>query len=356
MDSRELVKSFIKISLLILIIYLTYELRLGILYLFISLILTLIVSPVNKLFLNRVKVGNTFSSLISISVLISFFSLLIGLFVPVLTKQGNSLSLLNTKEFRGNLEAIVVSVTDYFESQQLSILEFISDLNIMSEVDFSFVTKLFNSIISQIGSLSIGILSVLFITFFLLKDGNKLLSSLLNLLPVKERGKINLSLSKIENLLSRYFTGVLLQITILFIFYLILLLVLGIENSFAIAFICAILNIIPYLGPIISIILMIILSVNSNLDSFIVNDFIYNSIYLFLGFSFIQLIDNFFLQPYIFSSSIKSHPLEVFIVILSSGLLFGVLGLIIAIPFYTSSKVVFLSFFDIKKIISDFIK
>ena len=356
MDSRELVKSFIKISLLILIIYLTYELRLGILYLFISLILTLIVSPVNKLFLNRVKVGNTFSSLISISVLISFFSLLIGLFVPILTKQGNSLSLLNTKEFRGNLEAIVVSVTDYFESQQLSVLEFISDLNIMSEVDFSFVTKLFNSIISQIGSLSIGILSVLFITFFLLKDGNKLLSSLLNLLPVKERGKINLSLSKIENLLSRYFTGVLLQITILFIFYLILLLVLGIENSFAIAFICAILNIIPYLGPIISIILMIILSVNSNLDSFIVNDFIYNSIYLFLGFSFIQLIDNFFLQPYIFSSSIKSHPLEVFIVILSSGLLFGVLGLIIAIPFYTSLKVVFLSFFDIRKIISDFIK
>ena len=356
MDSRELVKSFIKISLLILIIYLTYELRLGILYLFISLILTLIVSPVNKLFLNRVKVGNTFSSLISISVLISFFSLLIGLFVPVLIKQGNSLSLLNTKEFRGNLEAIVVSVTDYFESQQLSILEFISDLNIMSEVDFSFVTKLFNSIISQIGSLSIGILSVLFITFFLLKDGNKLLSSLLNLLPVKERGKINLSLSKIENLLSRYFTGVLLQITILFIFYLILLLVLGIENSFAIAFICAILNIIPYLGPIISIILMIILSVTSNLDSFIVNDFIYNSIYLFLGFSFIQLIDNFFLQPYIFSSSIKSHPLEVFIVILSSGLLFGVLGLIIAIPFYTSLKVVFLSFFDIRKIISDFIK
>ncbi len=356
MDSRELVKSFIKISLLMLIIYLIYELRLGILYLFISLILTLIVSPVNKLFLNRVKVGKTFSSLISISVLISFFSLLIGLFVPILTKQGNSLSLLNTKEFRGNLEAIVVSVTDYFESQQLSILEFISDLNIMSEVDFSFVTKLFNSIISQIGSLSIGILSVLFITFFLLKDGNKLLSSLLNLLPVKERGKINLSLSKIENLLSRYFTGVLLQITILFIFYLILLLVLGIENSFAIAFICAILNIIPYLGPIISIILMIILSVNSNLDSFIVNDFIYNSIYLFLGFSFIQLIDNFFLQPYIFSSSIKSHPLEVFIVILSSGLLFGILGLIIAIPFYTSFKVVFLSFFDIRKIISDFIK
>lgn len=349
MNSKELVKSFIKISVIILMIYLLFQLRLGILYIFISLILTLIVSPINKLFLNRFKTGKTISSLISISVLISSFSLLVGLFVPILTKQGKNLSLLNTKKFRGNLEAIVKSVTDYFESQQLSILEFITDLNIMSEVDLSFVTELFNSIISKVGSLSIGILSVLFITFFLIKDGNKIFISLVDLFPNKERKKINLSFVKIENLLSRYFTGVLLQITILFIFYIILLLILGVENSFAIAFICAILNIIPYLGPVISIILMIILSVTNNLDSFIVNDFIYNSVYLFLGFSLIQLIDNFILQPYIFSSSIKSHPLEVFIVIIFSGILFGILGLIIAIPLYTSLKVVISSFLILKK-------
>ena len=356
MDSKELVKSFIKISAIILTIYLLFQLRLGILYIFISLILTLIISPINKLFLNRFKIGKTISSLISISFLISSFSLLVGLFVPILTKQGKNLSLLNTKEFRGNLEAIVKSVTDYFESQQLSVLEFITDLNIMSEVDFSFVSELFNSIISKIGSLSIGILSVLFITFFLIKDGNKIFISLVDLFPKKEQKKINLSFAKIENLLSRYFTGVLLQITILFIFYIILLLMLGVENSFAIAFICAILNIIPYLGPIISIILMIVLSVTNNLDSFIVNDFIYNSVYLFLGFSLIQLIDNFILQPYIFSSSIKSHPLEVFIVIIFSGILFGILGLIIAIPLYTSLKVVISSFFNIKKMISNSIK
>ena len=356
MDSKELVKSFIKISAIILLIYLLFQLRLGILYIFISLILTLIVSPINKLFLNRFKIGKTISSLISISVLIAFFSLLIGLFVPILTKQGKNLSLLNTKEFRGKLEAIVKSVTDYFESQQLSFLEFITDLNIMSEVDFSFVTELFNSIISQIGSVSIGVLSVLFITFFLIKDGNKIFINLVGLFPNKERKKINLSFSKIENLLSRYFTGVLLQIIILFIFYIILLLILGVENSFAIAFICAILNIIPYLGPVISIILMIMLSVTNNLDSFAVNDFIYNSAYLFIGFSLIQLIDNFILQPYIFSSSIKSHPLEVFIVIIFSGLLFGIFGLIIAIPVYTTLKVIYGSFYDTKKLLLDLFK
>jgi predicted PurR-regulated permease PerM len=67
-------------------------------------------------------------------------------------------------------------------------------------------------------------------------------------------------------------------------------------------------------------------------------------------------MDNFLLQPYIFSSSIKSHPLEVFVVIIFSGLLFGIFGLIIAIPLYTTFKVIYNSFFDTRKILSGLFK
>jgi len=288
--------------------------------------------------------------------LISFLSLLIVLFVPVLTKQGKNLSLLNTSEFREKIQSTITGLKDYFENQNISIIDFISDLNIISEIDFSFVTKLFNSIISQIGSFSIGVLSVMFITFFLLKDGNIIFNKIIKLFPNKLVNKLSKSFVKIEDLLTRYFIGVSLQILILFSFYLALLLIIGIENAFAIAFICAILNIIPYLGPLISIILMIILSVTSSLDIFLINDFITNSFWLFTGFVFIQLIDNFLLQPYIFSSSVKSHPLEVFIVIISAGLLFGIFGLIIAIPVYTTLKVIYQSFFDTKKMISNILK
>ena len=143
---------------------------------------------------------------------------------------------------------------------------------------------------------------------------------------------------------------------ILFVFYLLLLLIIGVENSLAIAFICAVLNIIPYLGPLISIILMIILSATNNLNTFIFDDFLINSIWLLTGFTFIQMIDNFLLQPYIFPSSIKSHPLEVFVVIIFFGLLFGIFGLIIAIPIYTTIKVIYSSFFDTRKIISSLFK
>ena len=356
MKSQDLVKSIIILSAIALIILLLFKIRLGLLYIFISIILTLIITPFNKLLKNKLKIGNSLSSLLSLTMLISFLSLLIVLFVPVLTKQGKNLSLLNTSEFREKIQSTITGLKDYFENQNISIIDFISDLNIISEIDFSFVTKLFNSIISQIGSFSIGVLSVMFITFFLLKDGNIIFNKIIKLFPKKLVNKLSKSFIKIEDLLTRYFIGVSLQILILFLFYLALLLIIGIENAFAIAFICAILNIIPYLGPLISIILMIILSVTSSLDIFLINDFITNSFWLFTGFIFIQLIDNFLLQPYIFSSSVKSHPLEVFIVIISAGLLFGIFGLIIAIPVYTTLKVIYQSFFDTKKMISNILK
>ena len=356
MKSQDLVKSIIILSAIALMILLLFKIRLGLLYIFISIILTLIITPFNKLLKNKLKMRNSLSSLLSLTMLISFLSLLIVLFVPVLTKQGKNLSLLNTLEFREKIQSTITGLKDYFETQNISVLDFISDLNIISEIDFSFVTKLFNSIISQIGSFSIGVLSVMFITFFLLKDGNIIFNKIIKLFPKKHVNKLSKSFIKIEDLLTRYFIGVSLQILILFSFYLALLLIIGIENAFAIAFICAILNIIPYLGPLISIILMIILSVTSSLDIFLINDFITNSFWLFTGFVFIQLIDNFLLQPYIFSSSVKSHPLEVFIVIISAGLLFGIFGLIIAIPVYTTLKVIYQSFFDTKKMISNILK
>ena len=335
MNSKELVKSVITLSFLGLLAWVLFKIKLGLLYIFIALILTLIIDPLNKFFKCKFKINNTLSSIISISILISFFSLVIGLFVPILSKQGRNLSLLNTNEFREKFESTRVSILKYFESQNISLLDFFTDLNLISEIDFSFVTKLFNSIISQIGSLSIGTLSQF---------------------PSSHRKKLSHSFLKIENLLTRYFSGVLIQISILFIFYFLLLLMLGVENSLAIAFICAVLNIIPYIGPLISIVLMIILAATNNIDAFIFSEFLINSVGLFSGFVFIQLMDNFLLQPYIFSSSIKAHPLEVFVVIIFSGLLFGIFGLIIAIPMYTTLKVIYNSFFDTRKILSGLFK
>jgi len=68
------------------------------------------------------------------------------------------------------------------------------------------------------------------------------------------------------------------------------------------------------------------------------------TLYVFIGYIIAQLIDNFFSQPLIFSKSVKSHPLEIFLVIIISGLLFGIVGMILAVPSYTAIKVILKEF------------
>mgnify|MGYP000082286664 FL=1 len=70
-----------------------------------------------------------------------------------------------------------------------------------------------------------------------------------------------------------------------------------------------------------------------------------------IGFFIGQLIDNFLSQPMIFSKSVKSHPLEIFIVILTGGTLMGTTGMIVAIPLYTTLKVIFKAFLSENKIV-----
>lgn len=164
------------------------------------------------------------------------------------------------------------------------------------------------------------------------------------------------SIDKIKNLLSRYFVGLLLQIFILFVIYTVVLLIVGIENAVVIAFLCALFNIIPYLGPIIGGSIMIILTMTSNLGADFSAVILPKTGWVFLGLVIGQLVDNFFSQPFIFSSSVKSHPLEIFLIIIIAGLLFGVVGMIIAVPGYTAIKVILKEFLADNKIVMSLTK
>ena len=132
--------------------------------------------------------------------------------------------------------------------------------------------------------------------------------------------------------------------------------VFSIENAFVIAFLCALLNLIPYIGPLIGIFLMMLLTMTSNIGADFSTVILPKTIYVLIGFIIGQLIDNIFSQPYIFSNSVKSHPLEIFIVILVGGTLMGTTGMIVAIPLYTSLKVILKEFLFDNKIVKSITK
>ena len=167
---------------------------------------------------------------------------------------------------------------------------------------------------------------------------------MLTFVPDDKENNLVKSVDKINNLLSRYFAGILLQLFILFVIYTIALLVVGVENAIVIAFLCALFNIIPYIGPIIGGAIMITLTMTSFLGADFSTVILPKALYVLIGLMIGQLIDNFFSQPFIFSTSVKSHPLEIFLVIIIAGLLFGVVGMVVAVPGYTAIKVILKEF------------
>jgi predicted PurR-regulated permease PerM len=140
------------------------------------------------------------------------------------------------------------------------------------------------------------------------------------------------------------------------VLYTIILLIFSVDNAVVIAFLCALLNLIPYVGPLIGGALMLTLTMTSNIELDFKTQILPTTIYVMIGYLIAQLVDNFFSQPKIFSQATKAHPLEIFLVIIIGGLLFGVVGMIVAVPMYTAIKVILKEFLAENKIVKSLTK
>jgi predicted PurR-regulated permease PerM len=280
---------------------------------------------------------------------------LISLFIPVLVEQGKNLSILDVDSFQQNLKLIEAEINKFLGRTHLTVDNMLDTQELKKEfiegIEMSFIPKILNGMVSILSSFSLGLISVLFISFFFLKDSSLIQNSLLALVPDSKEGGLIHSIEKIKELLSRYFLGLLAQILVLFVIYTVTLLLVGVENALVIAFLCALFNIIPWIGPVIALVLMVLLTITSHLGADFNTVILPDIGWVLLGFGISQLIDNFLSQPLIFANAIRLHPLEIFLVILMSGMLFGVTGMIIAIPGYTALKVILKEFLSENKFV-----
>ena len=274
----------------------------------------------------------------------------------LLVNKVNCLGEIDINQIGLQLDQLNTEVSAYFNVEKLSLVELLKQTDLMQFMDIKVIPNLINNFLGGFGSLLIGLFSVLFISFFLLKDSLLLENSLLVFAKKGEEKKFLKVFTKIKDLLSRYFTGLLLQVVILFVLYTILFLIFGIHNAVAVALIAAIFNLIPYIGPLFGAIMVLILATTSHLGADFSTVILPKLSYLMIGYLVVQLIDNFFNQPFIFGNSVKSHPLEIFLAILIGGLLFGIGGMITAVPFYTAIKVIAKEFLSEYKIVKQLTK
>jgi len=345
---------------IVLLLYFIWQIQSVIAYLAIAAVIALIGRPIVLFLRRKLKVPNTISVILTMLFMVGIFAGIIALFVPLLTEQGKNLSLLNIENLQRTINELYEQVTQYLGASPEVVGEIIEETdiekNIVDRFDIGFIPNFLNSFLDVLSTASIGLFSVLFISFFFLKDRKLFQNGILAFVPkTKETGTVN-SLEKINNLLSRYFVGLLLQIFILFVIYTITLLIVGIENAIVIAFLCSLFNIIPYVGPIIGGVIMVVLTMTSNLGMDFSTVILPKAGYVLIGLAVGQLVDNFFSQPFIFSNSVKSHPLEIFLIIIIAGLLFGVVGMIVAVPGYTAIKVILKEFLADNKFVKSLTK
>lgn len=360
---EKLSKYLIYLGILAIVCALCWYFRSVLVYVILAFVVSLVSRPLARL-MGKIRIkGKSAPSwllaIISIFIVIAIMLMMIILVIPVITNIINEASLFgNTSHLSGNLGTTINEwIVGMFPSlgkdfDAISVL-----LNYLKGIVSDFdITGLIGSVGSVVIGMAVGLFSVVFISFFFVKD-EKLFSKIVAaLVPDHFEASVTESIDDIEHLLSRYFVGLLLEMLGVALFNFLglwLIARIGVSYALGIAFIAGILNIIPYVGPIIGEVLGALLCMVLHYGAGVgldVNIWFFALIVLLIMLA-VQLIDNFVLQPIIYSTSIKATPLEIFIVMLLAGTIGGILGMLAAIPAYTVIRVIAGRFFHDKKVV-----
>ena len=330
-------------------------------YILIAVVVSLIAKPLMGI-MQKIQIKGrkapdwllaAFSIVMVLGVLISVMTSVI----PIISGIVKDISVVNIETAAKGIAAPLAEINVFLRNTfpQLG-SDFRLEVTILHELQNMFNVSMFSSMLgsaaSMVTSLAIGLFSVVFIGFFFIKDDGLFTEIVCALVPDRHEKTTEKAISDIGHLLSRYFIGILIEIVgVALVNFLGLFFVarLGLHAAIGIAVMTGILNVIPYVGPFIGIVLGTTLGILLKYTSISpigldVNFWVFTIILIAILY-FTQLVDNFLYQPVIYSTSIKSKPLEIFIVLLIVGSIGGPLAMIAAIPIYTVFRVIAFRFF-----------
>jgi predicted PurR-regulated permease PerM len=304
----------------------------------------------DKIHIKKLRIPHFLSALLSLFVIVLAFLGLIAIFVPLIINQAETISRIDVGQLAQNLQGPLewldekVHLLGVVPAGQ-TIQDFLVD-KAKTVVNLGSVGSLLSNFISVAGNIFIGLFSILFIAFFFLKDENMFEESLLLFIPSKHHLGTRKVVAESKNLLVRYYVGVVLELIGVMSLIAIGLWIFGVKNALLIGFFGGIMNIIPYLGPIIGSAIGLVLGVTSTLAAGSYNELLPVTLKLLGVFLVVNFIDNNILVPVIYSKSVKSHPLEIFLVIIIGGGIAGLVGMLLAVPVYTLLRVIAKEFFQ----------
>lgn len=357
----KLAKSILLAAGIAIIAALCWYFRSVLAYILIAVVVSLVAKPLmgllQKIRIKGRKAPDWILAVLSLILVLGILLSIVATLIPIVGNIVKDISLANIENSVRSLSVPLSEFNEFLRTMVPSLGEdFKIEVTVIQEVQKLFNPTIFSSVIgsaaSFLTSFGIGLFSVVFIGFFFIKDDGLFTEIVCALVPDKHEATTEKAISDIGHLLSRYFIGVMLEVTgvaLINFIGLAFIAKLGFSAALGIAFMTGIFNIIPYVGPLLGgalgTVLGLILKYSSaspiGLD---VNFWVFTAILIAI-FCFTQLVDNFLYQPLIYSTSIKAKPLEIFIVLLIVGHIGGPLAMIVAIPCYTVVRVIAFRFF-----------
>lgn len=332
----------------ILFLVLLWFVRTLVVYFIISTVLALIGRPLMDVLQKvRIKDRHLPNWLKALTVLATFVFIIVGLFsllTPLIAQGVQIISNIELKSLWEGLEPARHNLIATIERYNLNADALRNKANLEAPLStllkVTDLSSVMDSIIGTFSGLIVALFSILFITFFLLKDSYILTNMVYSITPEKSMESMKRVLSNSRRLLSRYFIGLVIQISLITLLLTIGLSIFGVKYALTIAFFAAIFNLIPYIGPMIGGTFALLISLLLNIELGFADSSLLLATQVMGIFIVVQLCDNIIFQPVIFSNSVLAHPLEIFLVISVAGTLAGIPGMIMAIPLYTLIRIV----------------
>lgn len=354
-------KYFLGFTALVVVVFFSWYFFKIIVYVLVAAVISFIGKPIIDL-LGKVEIKGhqlprAIKSAITLICLWALFILFFSTIIPLAIREFQSLGNVNVTSIVNELETPIDDAGRFLKHYGLldedeDVQAYITD-SLGSLVNVAKVKTLFGTVAGTLSDLFVALFSITFISFFFLKDSRLFSGMVLAIIPYRYEEQARNALESIQKLLIRYFVGLLLEVLGVMTLNTIGLSIvgLGFSNAIVIGLITGVLNVIPYIGPLIGVIFSLAVGVVLHLDMDFYHQLLPLLVYMTIALLLTQLIDNVVFQPFIYGNSVHAHPLEIFLVILMAGSIAGIPGMILAIPSYTVLRVILKEFFNKYKLV-----
>jgi len=339
------------LGILIFLGYIFYNI---LIFILLAIVFAAVGSPLMKLLL-KIKIKNktcspSLAAGVTLVVMLGLISLGVYILIPFIVKEIEVVSSIDPTLYTKALENWLQQADLFLHSKGLlKSTEHIGDVLLLQTKEFIgsiSLSQMAGNLFSFAAALCILLFSVIFLSFFALKDKEIFFKMIRRAIPVSFRDNYDRILVQTRDQVVRYFSGVLLDNIIIGIAIGLACYFAKVPNALLIGFLAGVLNIIPYIGPFIAMGLGLAISVTSMLPTEPAAEMFTILFWkMAIIFAVIKGIDTFVLSPVIFGKSIKVHPVEIFIVILLAGYVGGITGMIFAVPAYSMIRIVVKEFF-----------